>query len=113
MSTKLGRLLLLCDQTLLDMRHLTTKVETLQQCYGDGIEGQAGTADLSDHEIALIQQVNLMSSIVLNKTCCRLLSCRAERGPSDLAAPAYRNALQPSASDCRVTSMDLLCSRYF
>lgn len=59
MSTKLGRVLLLCDQALLDMRHLTNKVTTLEQCYvGEGVDGHTGTADLSDTEVALIQQVS-------------------------------------------------------
>ena len=58
MSTKLGRVLLLCDQALLDMRHLTYKVTTLEQCYvGEGVDDHTGTADLSDTEVALIQQV--------------------------------------------------------
>ena len=58
MSSKLGRLLLLCDQALIDMRHLTVKVTTLEQCYvGEGVHDQAGTADLSDMEVGLIQQV--------------------------------------------------------
>ena len=58
MSTKLARVLLLCDQALLDMRQLTSKVVTLEQCYvGEGVDGHAGTADLSDTEVALIQQV--------------------------------------------------------
>lgn len=39
------------------MRHLTNKVTTLEQCYvGEGVDGHTGTADLSDTEVALIQQ---------------------------------------------------------
>lgn len=58
MSSKLARVLLLCDQALLDMRQLSSKVVTLEQCYvGEGVDGHAGTADLSDTEVALIQQV--------------------------------------------------------
>ena len=61
MSTKLGRVLLLCDQALLDMRHLNNKVTTLEQCYaGEGVDGHTGTAGLSDTEVALIQQVKLV-----------------------------------------------------
>ncbi|KAL3142643.1 hypothetical protein ABBQ38_002952 [Trebouxia sp. C0009 RCD-2024] len=56
MSSKLARVLLLCDQVLLDLRQLSSKVVTLEQCYvGEG-DNHAGTADLSDMEIALIQQ---------------------------------------------------------
>lgn len=62
MSTKLGRVLLLCDQALLDMRHLTNKVTTLEQCYvGEGVDGHTGTADLSHTEVALIQQVRCLA----------------------------------------------------
>jgi hypothetical protein len=62
MSTKLGRVLLLCDQALLDMRQLTNKVTTLEQCYvGEGVDGHTGTADLSDTEVALIQQVRYLA----------------------------------------------------
>ena len=58
MSSKLGRLLLLCDQALIDMRQLTVKVTTLEQCYvGEGVHDHAGTADLSHTEVGLIQQV--------------------------------------------------------
>lgn len=61
MSSKLARVLLLCDQALLDMRQLSSKVVTLEQCYvGEGVDGHAGTADLSDTEVALIQQVLVM-----------------------------------------------------
>ena len=59
MSSKLARVLLLCDQALLDMRQLSSKVVTLEQCYvGDGVDGHSGTADLTDTEVALIQQVH-------------------------------------------------------
>ena len=62
MSTKLGRVLLLCDQALLDMRHLTYKVTTLEQCYvGEGVDGHTGIADLTDTEVALIQQVSYLA----------------------------------------------------
>ena len=58
MSSKLGGLLLLCDQALIDMRQLTVKVTTLEQCYvGEGAQDHAGTADLSHTELGLIQQV--------------------------------------------------------
>lgn len=75
MSSKLGRVLLLCDQALLDMRQLTTKVTTLEQCYvGEGVEGHAGTADLSDTEVALIQQVIYLLFPLLDLFCCLAIS---------------------------------------
>lgn len=44
------------------MRHLTNKVTTLEQCYvGEGVDGHTGTADLSDTEVALIQQVKYLA----------------------------------------------------
>ena len=67
MSSKLARVLLLCDQALLDMRQLSSKVVTLEQCYvGEGIDGHAGTADLTDTEVALIQQVLVMLYVFLD-----------------------------------------------
>lgn len=63
MSSKLARVLLLCDQVLLDLRQLSSKVVTLEQCYvGEG-DNHAGTADLSDMEIALIQQVTFLAGM--------------------------------------------------
>ena len=44
------------------MRQLTNKVTTLEQCYvGEGVDGHTGTADLSDTEVALIQQVRYLA----------------------------------------------------
>lgn len=83
MSSKLARVLLLCDQALLDMRQLSSKVVTLEQCYvGEGVDGHAGTADLSDTEIALIQQVPFVLCFFLDirwRSCCK-----SDRGLSDL-----------------------------
>ena len=77
MSSKLGRLLLLCDQALIDMRHLTVKVTTLEQCYvGEGVHDQAGTADLSDMEVGLIQQVKHNSDAV---ELCSFTGVRPQR----------------------------------
>ena len=68
MSTKLGRLLLLCDQALIDMRQLTIKVTTLEQCYVG--EDQAGTADLTPTEVGLIQQV--LTRVCLGGAYCSM-----------------------------------------
>lgn len=86
MSKKLGRVLLLCDQALLDMRQLSNKVTTLEQCYvGEGVDGHPGIADLSDTEVALIQQVmNLCSTYLLDEVL--LSEIKADRGPSDLVS---------------------------
>lgn len=66
MSSKLARVLLLCDQALLDMRQLSSKVVTLEQCYvGDGVDGHSGTADLTDTEVALIQQVHYIAFLTM------------------------------------------------
>lgn len=83
MSSKLARVLLLCDQALLDMRQLSSKVVTLEQCYvGEGVSGHAGTADLSDTEVALIQQVTFVLYVCLD---IRWRSrCETDRGLSDL-----------------------------
>lgn len=82
MSSKLARVLLLCDQVLLDLRQLSSKVVTLEQCYvGEG-DSHAGTADLSDMEIALIQQVILFTALY-----CKVSSPpsrKTDRGLSDL-----------------------------
>lgn len=82
MSSKLARVLLLCDQALLDLRQLSSKVVTLEQCYvGEG-DTHAGTADLSDMEIALIQQVCSYIALFL---CIQWPPSRnADRGLSDL-----------------------------
>ena len=80
MSSKLGRVLLLCDQALLDMRQLTNKVTILEQCYvGEGIDGRSGIADLNDTEVALIQQVIPASNLHAPVTLCALASLTAGR----------------------------------
>jgi len=116
MSTKLGRVLLLCDQALLDMRHLTNKVTTLEQCYvGEGVDGHTGTADLSHTEVALIQQVRCLAmrpSFVLRSwpravrsRCTCLLQMRC-------ALPRLFAFKPPQVPCCEsVRTMAVVCSR--
>ena len=67
------------------MRQLSTKVITLEQCYvGEGIDGHTGTADLSDTEVALIQQVTFIQCITATGLCLAAACMDPQRGPSDL-----------------------------
>ena len=110
MSTKLGRVLLLCDQALLDMRQLSSKVVTLEQCYvGEGIDGHTGTADLSETEVALIQQVFISTQRML----CSMLppgeyALNAGRQISTHAVETARSAHNFAAiCDCSERQFDL------